>query len=43
MSGAISEAVEAATGSVDLKMVSGGFIVGAGGGSGFLTFRGVRS
>lgn len=33
---------EAATGSIRLHVVSGGFIVGVGGGSGVLTFRGVQ-
>jgi hypothetical protein len=33
---------EAATGSVSLKIFSGGFIVGAGGGSGVLTFEGAQ-
>jgi hypothetical protein len=36
---ALPETAEAATGSVFLKVVSGGFIVGFGGGSGVLTFR----
>jgi hypothetical protein len=38
----LSTSAEAATGSVALKIVSGGFIVGAGGGSGVLSFEGVR-
>jgi hypothetical protein len=38
----LSTSAEAATGSVRLKIVSGGFIVGVGGGSGVLIFRGVR-
>jgi hypothetical protein len=38
----LSGAAEAATGSVALKIVSAGFIVGVGGGSGVLIFRGVR-
>jgi hypothetical protein len=38
----LSTSAEAATGSVALKIVSGGFIVGVGGGSGVLRFRGVR-
>ncbi len=33
---------EAATGAISMKIVSAGFIFGAGGGSGVLTFRGVR-
>ena len=33
---------EAATGAIRLHVVSGGFIVGIGGGSGVLSFRGVR-
>jgi hypothetical protein len=40
--GAVPGLAEAATGSIYLKIVSGGFIIGAGGGSGVLTFRGVR-
>jgi hypothetical protein len=39
---ALSNAAEAASGSVTLKIVSGGFIVGAGGGSGVLRFQGVQ-
>jgi hypothetical protein len=39
---ALPETAEAATGTVALKIVSGGFIVGFGGGSGVLTFRGAR-
>lgn len=42
MSFALPGVAEAATGSVYLKILSGGFIVGAGGGSGVLTFQGVR-
>jgi len=38
----LSTSAEAATGSVRLKIVSGGFIVGVGGGSGVLIFRGGR-
>jgi hypothetical protein len=38
----LSRIAEAATGSVVLKIASGGFIVGVGGGSGVLVFRGVR-
>jgi hypothetical protein len=38
----LSTSAEAATGSVVLKIVSGGFIVGVGGGSGVLSFQGVR-
>jgi hypothetical protein len=38
----LSTSAEAATGSVAIKIVSGGFIVGAGGGSGVLSFEGVR-
>jgi hypothetical protein len=37
-----SRIAEAATGSVALRIASGGFIVGVGGGSGVLVFRGVR-
>jgi hypothetical protein len=40
--GLLPEVAEAATGSVALKIVSGGFIVGAGGGSGVLTFQGAQ-
>jgi hypothetical protein len=42
VTGALSGTAEAATGSVVLNILSGGFIVGVGGGSGVLTFRGVR-
>jgi hypothetical protein len=38
----LSTSAEAATGSVAIKIVSGGFIIGAGGGSGVLSFEGVR-
>ena len=41
VSGALSGVAEAAIGSIYLKIVSGGFIVGAGGDSGVLTFRGM--
>jgi hypothetical protein len=42
VAGGFAETAEAATGSVALKILSGGFIVGVGGGSGVLTFRGMR-
>jgi hypothetical protein len=38
----LSTSAEAATGTVAFKIVRGGFIVGVGGGSGALSFRGVR-
>jgi hypothetical protein len=40
--GLLPGVAEAAVGSVAFKVVSGGFIVGAGGGSGMLTFHGAR-
>jgi hypothetical protein len=40
--GLLPGVAEAASGSISLKIFSGGFIVGAGGGSGVLTFRGVQ-
>ena len=42
VAGCMSQPAEAATGSVILKIVSGGFIIGVGGGSGVLLFQGVR-
>jgi hypothetical protein len=39
---AASHTAEAATGSIELKIVSAGFIVGAGGGGGVLVFEGKR-
>src|ERR1700722_12000064 len=38
----LSTSAEAATGTLALKIVSGGLIVGVGGGSGVLSFEGVR-
>lgn len=40
--GAMATQAEAATASISLHVVSAGFILGAGGGNGVLTFRGVR-
>ncbi len=40
--GLLPKAAEAATGAIALKVFSGGFIVGAGGGSGVLTFQGMQ-
>jgi hypothetical protein len=42
VSASLSGVAEAATGAVTLRIASGGFIVGVGGGSGVLVFRGVR-
>jgi hypothetical protein len=40
ISGALSGIAQAATGSVQMKIISAGFILGAGGGDGVLVFRG---
>jgi hypothetical protein len=42
VAGVSAGTAEAATGSIALKILSGGFILGVGGGSGVLTFQGVR-
>jgi hypothetical protein len=42
LGGLLPSVAQAATGSVYLKIFSGGFIVSAGGGSGLLTFRGAQ-
>jgi hypothetical protein len=42
VSGLLPVVAEAATGSVSMKIASGGFIIGAGGGSGVLTFQGMQ-